>query len=205
MYTEEQYIPLSSLQHYVFCPRQCGLIHLQQVWAENARTAEGRIMHEKADSGAAEKRRDRKTVFSLPIASARLGLAGQADAVEFLLSEKKAYPVEYKRGRPKSHEADHVQLCAQAICLEEMLGIAIEEGAMYYGETRRRQPVIFSEELRALTERTAAAVHGMLDSGQLPAAKYSARCEACSLLEPCMPRLAPGKGHRFVESLRASE
>ncbi len=202
VYSEESFVPLSALQHYVFCPRQCGLIHLHQMWSENALTAEGRILHEKADSNKAEKRRHRKTVYSLKIASSRLGLAGQADVVEFFAEENTAMPIEYKRGRPKSHEADRVQLCAQALCLEEMLGIRIEKGALYYGQVRRRQEVVFDEGLRRLTIDTARAVHALFDSGRLPPAKFFAGCESCSLASLCLPRLSLDKGRRFIESLR---
>lgn len=201
MYPEEAWLPLSALQHYLFCPRQCGLIHLHQVWSENSLTAEGRIMHEKADSNKAEKRRSLKTVYSLKIASRRLGLSGQADVVEFF--EGTATPVEYKRGRPKAHSADRVQLCAQGLCLEEMLGVSIEKGALYYGQTRRRQEVIFDDALRRLTEDTAKAVHALFDSDSLPPAKYFAGCDGCSLLHICMPKLPLGKGRKFIESLRA--
>ncbi len=200
MYSEEEYIPLSALQHYIFCPRQCGLIHLHQVWSENFLTAEGRILHEKADSKKVEKRRSLKTVYSLKISSRRLGLSGQADVVEFI--ENTAMPIEYKRGRPKSHEADRVQLCAQALCLEEMLGLQIEKGALYYGQTRRRREVIFDEELRRLTGKTALATHTLFDSGRLPPARHFAGCEACSLASICMPRLSLDKGRKFIESLR---
>lgn len=202
MYSEDQYIPLSALQHYIFCPRQCGLIHLHQMWSENTLTAEGRILHDKADSNKAEKRRDIKTVYSLKIASSRLGLSGQADVVEFLLAENKASPIEYKRGRPKSHKADRVQLCAQALCLEEMLEIKIERGALYYGQTRRRQEVVFDEELRSLTENTARAVHSLMESGRLPPPKYFAGCESCSLKPGCLPHLDTDKGINFIEALR---
>jgi CRISPR-associated exonuclease Cas4 len=202
MYPEEAYIPLSALQHYLFCPRQCGLIHLHQVWSENSLTAEGRILHEKADSNKAEKRRSLKTAYSLKISSRRLGLSGQADVVEFVRAEHTVTPIEYKRGRPKSHEADRVQLCAQGLCLEEMLGLKIEKGALYYGQTRRRQEVIFDEELRRLTEKTALATHTLFDSGCLPPAKHFAGCEACSLSSLCMPRLKLDKGRNFIESLR---
>ncbi len=191
-------IPLSALQHYLYCPRQCALIHIERIWAENRHTAEGRLLHERTDRPATEKRKGVRTVTAMPLASEALGLGGIADVVEFHAEKhgERPYPVEYKRGRPKTHRADEVQLCAQALCLEEMLACAIEEGALYYGQTRRRKPVAFDAELRALTLQTIDAVRALFDSGQTPAARYEARrCDACSLLEPCQPRLlARGRG-----------
>lgn len=162
-------------------------------------------MHEKVDSGQAEKRRNVKTVCSLKIASARLGLAGQADVVEFYLAENKAMPIEYKRGRPKKNDADRVQLCAQALCLEEMLGIQVEKGALYYGRVRRRQEVVLDDDLRNLTVATARAVHTMMESGRLPRPEFFAGCESCSLMSACLPRLDAGKGRNFIEALRGEK
>ena len=142
MYDEADYIMLSALQHYLYCPRQCALIHLEQVWAENRFTAEGRVLHERADSEEKARQGRVRTVRTLPIASARLGLSGQADVVEFH-ADGSVYPVEYKRGRPKANRCDEVQLCAQALCLEEMLRLRIESGALFYGEKRRRKAVAF--------------------------------------------------------------
>lgn len=181
-------IPISALQHWLYCPRQCALIHLERAWAENKFTAEGRVMHENAHSGDDESRGDVRITRGMAVASARLGLTGQCDVVEFH-SGGRVVPVEYKRGKPKAHRADEVQLCAQAICLEEMLGIVIPEGQLYYGERRRRTEVVFDRELRRLTAYTAAAVHGMFASGETPTADYDARrCDACSLIDHCQPK-----------------
>ncbi|MBV8048755.1 MAG: CRISPR-associated protein Cas4 [Paludibacterium sp.] len=188
---DDDLILLSALQHYLYCPRQCALIHLEQQWAENRQTAEGRLLHERADQPMVEKRRGVRTVSALPLAAVPLGIAGVADIVEFHLTPQgeQAYPVEYKRGRPKAHRADEVQLCAQALCLEYMLGQSIEEGALYYGQTRRRQRVVFDDVLRVLTLDTIAAVRSLLDNGRMPRAQYdSRRCDACSLIDCCQPQ-----------------
>ena len=187
MYAEADYIMLSALQHYLYCPRQCALIHLEQVWAENRFTAEGRVLHERADSKEKTTEGRVHTVRTLPIASARLGLSGQADVVEFH-DDGTVYPVEYKRGRPKTNRCDEVQLCAQALCLEEMLKVAIAEGALFYGEKRRRKAVAFDRPLRDLTETTISQVHALLEAGSTPPAVYDKRCEQCSLRAACLPQ-----------------
>lgn len=131
------YIPLSALQHYLYCPRQCALIHLERLWAESRHTAEGRLLHERADKSSVEHRRGVRTVTAMPLSHGGLGITGIADAVEFHAGDagEQPYPVEYKRGRPKAHRADEVQLCAQALCLERMLGVLVPEGTLYYGKT----------------------------------------------------------------------
>lgn len=196
MYAEDDLAPISALQHFLFCPRQCALIHVEQVWEENRLTAEGRILHERVDLGGAEKRRDVKRVFALPIRSLRLGLSGKADVVEFHRDEDdrwQPYPVEYKRGRRKSADWDRVQLCAQALCLEEMVDASVSEGALFYGKEQRREAVLFDERLRQRTEDTARAVHELLAAGRTPAAAYDAKCDNCSLIDICLPR---GVGER---------
>ncbi len=191
-------IPISALQHYLYCPRQCALIHLEQLWTENVYTAEGRRLHEKAHGNAVESRGESKTVTGLLLCSHEFGLTGQADVVEFHRSGGRwqPYPVEYKRGRPKSNEADRIQLCAQALCLEEMLDASIPEGALFYGKIRRRQVVPFDEALREETRNTAEAVHALLRQGTTPLPPplkiANAICPACSLRDVCMP-LAPRK------------
>ena len=184
-------IPLSALQHHLYCPRQCALIHVEGQWGENRYTAEGRVLHQRTDEGRAEIRRGVRTVTAMPIRSARLGVSGITDVVEFHADEEgeTVFPVEYKRGRPKSHEADEVQLCAQALCLEEMLGTLIPEGALFYGQKRRRQSVVFGGELRQRTEVTARQAHALITSGRTPPPVYSAKlCQKCSLLEICQPQ-----------------
>jgi len=188
---EESLIPLSALQHYLFCPRQCALIHVEQAWAENARTAEGRLLHERVDAPGAAARGGVRTLHGLAIRSFRLGVSGRADAVEMRGDPPAPFPVEYKRGRPKSHRADEVQLCAQAICLEEMFTTEIAAGALFYGETRRRKDVAFVPDLRALTMRVAADVRAMIGQGRTPPPVPAPHCGACSLVEICQPdRLA---------------
>jgi CRISPR-associated exonuclease Cas4 len=189
---EEDFVPLSALQHYLFCPRQCALIHLERVWEENVLTAEGRVLHESANTLGSEKRRDLKTLTAVPLSSKRLCIAGVADVVELHLRDGvwHPFPVEYKRGRPKAHRADEVQLCAQAMCLEEMHALEVPDGALFYGQNRRRQPVAFDEALRKLTQETAAGVHALFAQKATPPARYDkAKCEACSLANLCRPRL----------------
>ena len=204
MYSEDELIPISALQHYLFCPRQCALIHLDQVWTENVFTAEGRLLHERADSGKSVARGDVKTVTGLLLCSRELGLSGKADVVEFHRQngQWRPFPVEYKRGRPKKHEADKVQLCAQALCLEEMLGLPVPEGALFYGATRRRQAVSFDDVLRGVTSQTAMAVHDLLQSGRLPPPRRDDACAACSLAGACLPGLNRGRAASFLDSLR---
>lgn len=185
-------IPLSALQHYLYCPRQCALIHVEQLWAESRHTAEGRVLHERADKPRGERRHGVRTITALPLAHAGLGITGIADVVEFHEGPEgeQAFPVEYKRGRPKTHRADQVQLCAQALCLEAMLGKPITEGALFYGETRRRTSVVFDDSLRQLTCDTIDATRILLTSGQTPSAQYSAKlCDTCSLIDLCQPKL----------------
>ncbi|GGY02316.1 CRISPR-associated protein Cas4 [Litchfieldella qijiaojingensis] len=185
-------IPISALQHHLFCPRQCALIHLEQQWTENRYTAEGRILHERADHLGHERRRGIHTTMALPLASETLGLTGVADVVEFDESQEPVIvrPIEYKRGRPKAHRADEVQLCAQALCLEEMLNVRVEQGALYYGKTRRRKIVAFDDELRALTLRVIAETRALFDSNRTPSATYEPkRCDRCSLIDICQPQV----------------
>lgn len=196
MYADDEFVLISALQHYLFCPRQCALIHVEDLWEENYLTASGRVLHERVDRGGHETRGDVRLATSLRIASRALGITGVADMVEIPTAPgRPPYPVEYKRGKPKSHRADEVQLCAQAICLEEMLGVTVPEGALFYGEPRRRTVVAFDAALRALTQDTADAVHRLIASGATPAAVYGKHCEACSLKGLCRPQ-APGRSAR---------
>jgi len=194
-YSEDDLIPLSALQHLIFCERQCALIHVEQVWIENLFTAEGRIMHERADTGNRESRGNVRIEYGMPLRSLRLGLTGKADVVEFHLSvEKKGkkkwqpFPVEYKRGKPKKDNCDKVQLCAQALCLEEMLNIEIPKGALFYGKPRRRQDVLFDKKLRQETEKAAKQVHKLIESGQTPKPAYTKKCDSCSFVGLCLPK-----------------
>ena len=186
----EEPIPLSALQHAVYCLRQAALIHLERLWAENRFTAEGDVLHAVVDKGGRRKARGVRRVLALPLASQRLNLTGTADLVEFIPDPdgETAFPVEYKRGKPKLHRADEVQLCAQALCLEEMTGRPVPEGALFYAQTKRRVIVPFDADLRALTESTAAELADVLRSRRTPPpTPHRSRCRACSLLELCRP------------------
>lgn len=187
MYAEADFIMLSALQHYLYCPRQCALIHVEQVWVENRFTAEGRVLHERADSGKNVCQGGVRSVRTLPVCSHRLGISGQADVVEFH-ADGTVFPVEYKRGKPKKNRCDEVQLCAQALCLEEMLNVRIDGGALFYGEKRRRLAIGFDGGLRRLTEETIAQVHQLLGGGVTPKAEYSKKCDQCSLISACLPK-----------------
>ena len=193
-YTEDDLLPLSGLQHLLFCERQCALIHIEQVWAENVLTAEGRIMHERVHDEGRESRGDIRIEFAMPLRSLRLGLIAKADAVEFHRDREhpddvwRPFPVEYKRGKPKKGNYDRVQLCAQALCLEEMLEVEIPAGALFYGKTRRRQDVAFDRVLRRETEDAAKRFHELFESEVTPKPDYSKKCDNCSMYDLCMPK-----------------
>jgi CRISPR-associated exonuclease Cas4 len=206
VFAEDQLLPVSALQHFVFCPRQCALIHTDQVWQENRLTAEGRLLHERVHEAENESRGDVRIVRGLRLRSLALGVVGIADVVEFhragpseggvvpgIPGRWRPYPVEYKRGRPKPDECDAVQLCAQALCLEEMLDTTVDEGSIFYGKPRRRQVVAVDAALRTFCEEIAAKTRELLDEGTLPEPVYGKKCKACSLLPECMPRVAGGK------------
>lgn len=189
---DEDLIPISALQHYLYCPRQCALIHVERQWAENRQTAEGRLLHKRADQPQSERRKGIRTVTAMPLLDLQLGITGVADVVEFHRDGdvEHAFPVEYKRGRPKAHRADEVQLCAQALCLEAMLGCPVRAGALFYGQTRRRKDIAFDDELREFTRQIIVATRDMIISGRTPLAHYEPRrCDACSLIDLCQPRL----------------
>ena len=191
MADDEELIAVSAIEHHAYCARQCALIHIERVWVENRLTAEGRILHRKAHDGPDEARGGVRIARGLPLRCARLGLVGVADVVEFHPSgdagKRRPFPVEYKRGKPKSHDADRVQLCAQALCLEEMFDVIIPAGAIFYGQTRRRRDVRFDEALRHLTEETAARLHALIAAGHTPRAEREPKCDSCSLLPVCLP------------------
>ncbi|QEP43032.1 CRISPR-associated protein Cas4 [Ectothiorhodospiraceae bacterium BW-2] len=204
-YSEDELLQLSGLQHLAFCSRQWALIHIEQQWQENRYTAEGQILHQRADSGSHEKRGDTITVRSLRLQSLRLGLSGIADVVEFHRVTSggcplphhrglwQPYPVEYKRGRKKREDWDEVQLCAQALCLEEMLQVSLGEGSLYYGQTHRRVKVTFTEALRQRVEALAAQMQQLWQQQQTPAAQPDAKCEHCSLYDRCLPDGVAGR------------
>lgn len=192
MDTDADFVPLSALQHFLYCPRQCALIHVEKAWAENRFTAEGRVLHEATAEAGHAQRRGVRVATAMPLVSRRLGVSGIADLVEMHKSDDgrwRPFPVEYKRGKPKSHRADEVQLCAQAIALEEMFGVELTEGALFYGETRRRVGVSLDDGLRQLTAEVAASTRTLLALGSTPPAVYDKRkCNACSLVDLCQPK-----------------
>ncbi|CAA7616880.1 CRISPR-associated protein Cas4 [Magnetospirillum sp. SS-4] len=190
MEDDDDLIPLSALQHWLACPRQCALIHLEQVWIDNQATAEGNLLHARVDHGGAETRGTMRKAWALPLRSTRLGLVGKADLVEFHAAPDGGeipYPVEHKRGREKADDRDRVQLCAQGLCLEEMLGVAVPEGALFYYASRRRVPVAFDDGLRRRTEAAARSVGAMLASGRTPPPVECSACKGCSLAPTCLP------------------
>ena len=201
MYSDDEYLPLSGIQHFIFCRRQWALIDIENQWKENLRTTEGHLMHERAhNENILESRRDTVIMRGLRIGSAKLGISGVCDVVEFHRADSgvplkgysgywSVYPVEYKRGAPKTNLCDHAQLCAEAMCLEEMLGTEIPEGALFYGETRRREEVVFDENLRATVVKALGEMHSMYARGHTPASKPGKWCNACSLKEICLPKL----------------
>lgn len=200
-YTPDELLPLSGIQHFVFCRRQWALIHIEQQWKENVLTAEGRIMHKRTDDPFfTETRMGVVVARAVPIASYRLGLSGVCDVVEFtespdgvrLPGRESLYlpaPVEYKRGKPKRDPCDEAQLCAQAICLEEMLSVTIPAGYLYYGEIRHRVPVELTAELRELVRKMAEEMHAYFARGYTPRVKPFKGCRACSLADICLPGL----------------
>jgi len=206
MFSESDLLPLSGLQHLAFCERQWALIHLEQQWVENRLTAEGRQMHERAHEQKEEWREGVRVSRGLAVRSLRLGLAGIADVVEFRpppqgQSSPRPFPIEYKRGRPKPDRWDEVQLCAQALCLEEMTGAEVSSGAIFYGQPRRRTEVNFDSNLRAETEALAQRMHDLYAACVTPQAQYAPKCDRCSLLEVCLPATA-GEGRSVAKYLR---
>jgi CRISPR-associated exonuclease Cas4 len=200
-YSEEDFLLLSGIQHFAFCKRQWALIHIEQQWNENIRTIEGKILHEKAhDSILKEKRTALIISRGMHIFSRTLGFAGACDVVEFkeyingvcIFGREGRYlptPIEYKRGKPKEDEVDIVQLCAQAMCLEEMLLCEIPEGFLYYNEIKHRQKVVFDEEVRRSVIKTANEMHEYFNKQYTPKVKVTQKCRSCSLNNICMPKL----------------
>lgn len=203
IYEEEEFLQLSGLQHFAFCRRQWALIHIEKQWAENFRTVDGSLLHKKAhDREFRESRGDRIITRSVSVFSAELGISGQCDVLEYHRSQEgiplagyeglwKPYPVEYKRGEGQA--ADALQLCAQAMCLETMLCCEIKAGALYYGETRHREQIIFTEELKAQVQKLLEEMHSLYRRGYTPKAKFTKSCNACSLKEICLPKLPKRK------------
>lgn len=200
-YKEEDYLMLSGIQHFAFCKRQWALIHIEQQWAENEYTAAGELLHKNAhDSFLTERRKDIIISRAMPVFSRTMGVSGECDIVEFEKASEgitlhghrglyQVYPVEYKKGRPKDTQIDILQLTAQAMCLEEMMSCIIQEGAVFYGETRRRENIVFTEELREQVRTTFEEMHQLFRKQYTPRVKWSKSCNACSLKENCMPKL----------------
>jgi len=216
-YSEADCLPLSGLQHLLFCERQCALIHLEQVWRDNALTVQGQLLHARVDGAAREVRGEVCIARGVPLLSLALGLSERADVVEFhrvepdgggglgvalrnLTGRWQPFPVEYKRGSPKSNACDLVQLCAQAICLEEMLGVAVSDGAMFYGTQRRRLVVHLDGDLRDQTALAAGQFHGLIDSGRTPSATRQPKCKSCSLVDVCLPARVARSAAKYLRS-----
>lgn len=202
MYQEDDLLPLSGLQHMSFCERRWALIHIEGQWEENLYTSEGRLLHERAHSGQVESRPGVLIRRTLPIRSFRLGLSGQADIVEFVpcgenepgvpVPRRKGlwrpYPIEYKRSRDKhGGTAYRIQLCAQALCLEEMMNVPVPEGAVFDGQSKRRDQILFDNSLRAEVQDLASRMHSLLEARKTPAPVYERKCEKCSLNTLCLP------------------
>ncbi len=189
LFQEDDLLMISALQHLLFCPRQCALIHIEQLWLENRLTAEGKIMHERVHKPGSESRSTKRIEYDLPLRSMKLGITGRADVVEFHKIDNSwiPYPVEYKRGKPKRDHSDTVQLCAQAMCIEEMTDVSIQAGALYYGKKHRRTEIIFEDKLRELTSKSITKLHRLIASGTTPKPKYSKKCHNCSFEEICLP------------------
>jgi CRISPR-associated exonuclease Cas4 len=190
MYTEDDFIMISALQHYIFCPRQCALIYIDDVWQENLFTVRGEILHQKVDTDSYESRGDVKTVRGLRIHSYKYGIIGRCDVVEFRQTSrgKEILPVEFKSGQPKEDISDKVQLCAQVLCLEEMLNTQINKAALFYGKIRRRYVVDIDLQLRTQTEDVINNVRRLLSEKKTPIIEYSAKCRNCSLINICQPK-----------------
>lgn len=225
-YSEDDFLMISGLQHLAFCPRQCALVYMEQTWVENVLTALGDVMHERVHTAGAESRSDVRIVRGLRLKSARLGITGVADVVEFHKVNPSAaedggnrpftanqgvklpkrsglwapYPVEYKRGKPKPDNCDAVQLCAQAICLEEAFNVQLTSGALFYGQSRQRVAVEFTPELRCETESLALRFHQLISSGVIPPPVPQKRCQNCSMVDVCLPS-AGGNVQQWVDSM----
>lgn len=199
MYSEQDFIWINLLQHYRFCPRQCALIAIEDAWRDNSLTIGGMLLHEKVDEPETTVVGDVERITSLRIHSYRYGLTGKCDVVERrrTTSGIEIVPVEYKAGMPKKDLSDNIQLCAQALCLEEMLDCTIDRGEFFYGKIRRRVPVQIDQTLRTLTIETIAAVRQLIETQHLPPADYAPKCRSCSLRELCQPKASNSRRVRF--------
>lgn len=199
-------ITISALQHYAYCPRQCALIHVEQAFEDNIFTARGQAVHRLVDTPGYETRAGVRVERALPLWSDRLGITGKADVVEFH-SDGTAFPVEFKHGRKREKQHDDVQLAAQVMCLEEMLGTHIARGAIYHASSRKRRVVVITDQLRGTVEATVNAIRRMIDSGKLPPPANDERCRACSLMDICQPSALanPTKLQRLSAELLLTE
>jgi CRISPR-associated exonuclease Cas4 len=228
MFADDELIAISALQHWIYCPRQAALIHLEQEWHDNADTAHGHLVHAKTDSGIDETRDGERIVRSLPLVSKRYGLRGISDVVGFtpplgispatisnildgfrrqgapLPQAWSVYPIEYKRGRPKAHAADHIQLAAQAMCLEDMLNTKIERGELFYHAIRRREVVAIDAELREQVHQAVAGMQHILQNNHTPPPRHDDRCKRCSLKDSCLPQARPSAAQWFTNRLNHS-
>lgn len=215
MLDDDDYLPISAMQHFAFCPRQAALIYIERQWEDNLLTMEGRLEHQRVDAGYKEVRRGRRQIGAVAVRSDRLRLQGVIDVLELELIDERGpdnldvlglrglwqiAPVEFKHGEPKEIDCDRVQLCAQAMALEDMLGVPIESASLFYWRIRRREDVTLDEELRCKTEETAAALHRLFSSGKTPPPVYSKRCRSCSLVDLCLPKRLSG-GSRYERTL----
>ena len=208
MYTEHDLIPISALQHVLFCERQYALIHLEQIWEENRFTAEGEVLHERVHGEHHESRRSFRQEYNMAVRSLEYGLIGKCDLVELWFSrdsrEKKVSPVEFKRGRDKETDVDRVQLCAQILCLEEMFGVTINSGQLYYLQEHRRTDVVMNEALRKKTIALIERIRVIQETGMTPAAEYGKRkCDNCSLVDECMPKSVGNGGKQVARYMQA--
>jgi CRISPR-associated exonuclease Cas4 len=197
---DSELVMISALEHYSYCPRQCALIHLEQTFDENIYTVQGHMLHERVDEVDSELRGDVRIERAVPLWSRRLGLVGRADVVEF--HGQQPFPVEYKAGPRRKWGHDDLQLCAQALCLEEMTGQTVLRGAIYHHGSRRRREVVFDDELRQRVVEAVADIRQMLATGVLPPAVNDARCKHCSLIDSCLPSVIGESGR--VRALQAS-
>lgn len=208
MYSEDDLIPISAIQHIMFCERQFALIHLEQLWQENMYTAEGKVLHERVDTAGHESRKLFRQEFAMSIRSLEYGLIGKTDLVELYLEPTggvaEAIPVEFKRGKDKENDCDKAQLYAQALCLQEMFNIHVTTGSLYYLGSHRRTPIEFSSELQSKTLHSITRARRILESGMTPQAVYEKnKCDRCSLIDLCMPTSVGVDGKRvtgFIES-----
>jgi CRISPR-associated exonuclease Cas4 len=204
---DDDYLPLSGLQHLLFCERQCALIHVEQVWADNALTTQGELLHERVDLPALEQRPGVRIERAVPLRSDRLRLIGKADVVEFRAvpgepGRWQPFPVEYKRGKRKKWLHDEVQVCAQAMCLEEMVGVPVPRGALYYAASKRRREVAMDAALRDETTRAARRFHELVATGATPGAQLQRKCANCSLRDACLPELSTLNPREPARALR---